>query len=142
MGEGCVELRDINTLKLVGWYLGRYENGVRHGIGQDILILENMQDASIKYKIIDRNYNKGRLVVDSFLDTVAIVVDDIMQNIKFFGFMGLVKSCETKLHDELCPFTDLEISDFQFFENNESLVGEEHLRQDLTLRSIYENITW
>lgn len=36
-GEGCVELRD-ESLGLAGWYLGRYENGIRHGFGQDILI--------------------------------------------------------------------------------------------------------
>lgn len=36
-GEGCVELRD-EDLGLAGWYLGRYENGVRHGLGQDIFI--------------------------------------------------------------------------------------------------------
>jgi hypothetical protein len=36
-GEGCMELRD-QSYNLKGWYIGRYENGVRHGIGQDVMI--------------------------------------------------------------------------------------------------------
>jgi hypothetical protein len=55
-GEGCMELRD-EDLNLVGWYIGRYENGVRHGLGQDVMIEDND-----KYFINPKIYNRGYLV--------------------------------------------------------------------------------
>lgn len=57
-GEGCMELRD-EELNLVGWYIGRYENGVRHGLGQDVFIESDEEE---KYRIVPKIYNRGYLV--------------------------------------------------------------------------------
>ena len=80
MGEGCVELRDKDTFELVGWYLGRYENGVRHGLGMDIFIIHE-NNGDVKYKMIEKNYSKGHLSHAAFQDIKGVIVDDIMQNL-------------------------------------------------------------
>ena len=52
-GEGCIELRD-DDFDLAGWYLGRFENGVRHGIGKLITILpHNLLDDIDRYRMVD-----------------------------------------------------------------------------------------
>ena len=53
-----MELRD-EELNLVGWYIGRYENGVRHGLGQDVFIESDEEE---KYRIVPKIYNRGYLV--------------------------------------------------------------------------------
>jgi hypothetical protein len=39
-------------MEIVGWYLGRFENGVRHGMGDDFLIVP--RDEGDVYKKISR----------------------------------------------------------------------------------------
>lgn len=103
-GEGCTELRNDN-LELVGWYIGRYENGMRHGIGQDVLIMKQKTDRSryqenemlagqptevMSYKIIPRIFNKGHIIKTYMGLQNEKVVDDILTHLEFFGFIGLI----------------------------------------------------
>ena len=105
-GEGCTELRNDN-LELVGWYIGRYENGMRHGIGQDVLILRQKTERSVgkfddadviagqpeevmSYKIIPRIFNKGHIIKTYMGLQNEKVVDDILTHLEFFGFIGLI----------------------------------------------------
>ena len=106
-GEGCVELRD-DGLGLVGWYLGKYENGVRHGFGQDIFICCDENSDDDKYQIIERTYNKG-VLVSKLGRSKGKIVDDILSNIKFFGFMGLVEKDEPDYQSDLNLNLELEI---------------------------------
>lgn len=90
-GEGCVELRDQN-LQIVGWYLGRFENGVRHGMGEDFLIAESGDS----YKMINRQYNRGHLMKNHIEDDKVHFVEDIISHLEYFGFMGIVRRLDTE----------------------------------------------
>ena len=82
-----MELRD-EELNLVGWYIGRYENGVRHGLGQDVFIESDEEE---KYRIVPKIYNRGYLVRNYHQNYDSeIVVSDILSHLEFFGFMGLI----------------------------------------------------
>jgi hypothetical protein len=81
-----MELRDKNDFALMGWYIGRYENGVRHGVGQDVMI--EREDET--YKIIPRIYDRGLLVMTYQNLDNDLIVTDILSNLDFFGFMGLI----------------------------------------------------
>ena len=70
----------------MGWYIGRYENGVRHGLGQDVFI-EREEET---YRIIPRIYNRGLLVMTYQNLENDLIVTDILSNLSFFGFMGLI----------------------------------------------------
>ena len=87
-GEGCVELRD-REYNVVGWYLGRFEFGVRHGIGREVLV-QTEQDtprrSPEKFIITPHVFNKGNMV--PFFNAKSEYVDDILTNIDFFGFMS------------------------------------------------------
>jgi len=74
--------------------MGRYENGVRHGLGQEVLIMaedvENKEGVE-RYKMIPRVYNRGHLLQTYSTADQSRIVTDILSNIDFFGFMGLIE---------------------------------------------------
>ena len=70
-----MELKDFQ-MNLIGYYLGRYENGVRHGIGQEITILTHSD--TLLYRVVERIYNKGYLIPNSDNSIKTKIVDDIM----------------------------------------------------------------
>lgn len=100
-----MELRDKN-MNLKGWYIGRYENGIRHGLGQNVWIESqyNQQSSegifsefqssqySEKYRIVERIYNKGHLLntTGALKPKEDLLVDDILSSLQYFGYMGLI----------------------------------------------------
>mmetsp|Transcript_9997 Transcript_9997/g.15132 ORF Transcript_9997/g.15132 Transcript_9997/m.15132 type:complete len:146 (-) Transcript_9997:2404-2841(-) len=105
-GEGCVELRD-DDYNVVGWYMGRFENGVRHGIGREIIIMDSTSNINSpnqsglgnqvygkdRFKMTPRVFNKGH-PVPIYSEGKEQIVEDILGNIDFFGFMSQVEKGE------------------------------------------------
>lgn len=110
-GEGVVELRDENN-DLHGFYLGRYENGARHGIGQRVLINHDALRPHEKYEITPQLYNDGFLV-KSF-ERQKFLSEDILINVDYFGFLGVVESLRNEKEDDagLNGPRDITVSDF------------------------------
>ena len=115
MGEGCVELRD-QTMELWGYYLGRYENGKRHGVGQRIQVLSDQ-----RFEITHQLF-KGGVLAPSHADTKFQAID-LMSNIYYFGYLGIVPNSAPLSEDEQTLYfnRDLKVSDFQFLESQASL---------------------
>lgn len=101
-----MELRDKNFI-LKGWYIGRYENGIRHGLGQNVWIESQYNQLGAgdgiysefqssqyteKYRIVERIYNKGHLLNTSVAlrGKEDLLVDDILSSLQYFGYMGLI----------------------------------------------------
>ena len=144
-GEGCVELRD-SELCLVGWYLGRYENGVRHGIGQDVFLIRDELTEEDRYRMVERVYNKGFLVKEHSKEAQVKEVDDILSNIAFFGFMGLIERQKPDVGEagnQLNLNIDLEIPDREFPEsNNVSMYDQPREAVDAKLMEQYDKLEW
>ena len=149
-GEGCVELRKFNedddSYELVGWYLGRYENGVRHGIGQDVFIIHDELTDEDKYQMVERVYNKGFLVQEHAKEAQKKEVDDILSNLSFFGFMGLIERQQpedAQTANQLNLNLELEVPDREFPERNDvSIYDQPREAVEAKLMEQYEKLEW
>ena len=106
-------------MEIVGWYLGRFENGVRHGMGDDFLIVP--RDEGDVYKKISRQYNRGHLIRNHTQEESEEFIEDIISHLEYFGFMGIVKTKDDSNNNQLYQNIDLMVPDIQFIEKNESL---------------------
>ena len=110
-GEGCVELRDLDY-NVAGWYLGRFENGVRHSIGRQVLVIQeegtpsvaSYRGKSVRFEITPKVFNKGNPV--PFYDAESVYVDDILTFIDFFGFMSQIEKSDDDLANFCMNLTD------------------------------------
>lgn len=114
--------------------MGRYECGVRHGIGQQVMIEPDIDNVELeRYKIIPKVYNNGNLVRNEHEDKNMLIVTDILSNIDFFGFMGLIEQQDDEMEaniqlrkklasiSELTLRINLEVKDIDFPEEISSL---------------------
>lgn len=173
----------------MGWYIGRYENGVRHGLGQDVMIVsegdldpaehpgnenvvgrevglgqgnaaseeasDNSQSVTDYYRMIPRVYNKGHLLRASQGLSRPKVVRDILSNLDFFGFMGLLDQEEDDFEADSVDNTDerkervelnrrlnLEVHDRGFPETDLSISDTTQIGQGRALAGRYQGLSW
>jgi hypothetical protein len=144
-GEGCMELRD-EELNLVGWYIGRYENGVRHGLGQDVFILQEED----QYQIVPRIYNRGYLVQTYHNLESELQVSDILSHLDFFGYMGLIDQQDEVIEllnkdmpNELNRRLNLQLFDKEFPEDKKSIYSKREGQNIPTeLIELYHGLAW
>jgi hypothetical protein len=93
---------------------------------------------------MEQNYNKGE-EIGYHLENTVRVVDDIISNLQFFGFMGLIRQGPEfrDHHNDLYRDVDLTIPDVHFMESKKSFIKPANKTKSKTdLVIMMEGLVW